>query len=42
MLIQKKVWKTPVLEDLNVIKTNSGTLGAPTEDTTYNPSGSPV
>ena len=42
MTNQKKVWKTPVLEDLNIIKTNSGTLNAPTEDSTYNPSGAPT
>ena len=42
MIIQKKAWKTPVLEDLNVQETNSGTLGAPTEDATYNPSGAPT
>ena len=39
MTIQKKIWETSSLKDLNVIETESGTIYSPTEATSYSPSG---
>jgi hypothetical protein len=39
MRIQKKIWETPSLKDLNVSETESGTIYAPSEATSYSPSG---